>query len=464
MTNTNSQSSFAKLTAFLMRMRWLIVLTLIIAGASYYLLIPDQNEEATTIKRLSTVTRGDIENTVTAAGALTSKDWVSVGAQVSGQLKSISVKVGDIVKKGQLLAEIDATVQVARVNASRASLNALKSQQKSRESKLKLAKLTAERQARMINDKATSAQEYDKAQNALIEAQASLLQLKAQIAQSEASLSSQDAELGYTTIYAPMDGTVVSVVAKQGQTLNANNQAPTILTIADLTEMTVEAEVSEADINKLKKGMPVYFSTLGGGQRRWKSHVRQILPTPSIANNVVLYTVLFDVDNSDAALLSQMTAQVFFVTSSAENVISVPVGALTFIDDDKPNNKGAMKEKMANLTDEQRAELREKRKNREARDGNKGPRGGDKPRRGKRPELRNGEQSTKPRLATVSREVSEGIYETVEVKIGVTSRIAAEVISGLKVGDRVVSGIIQKNNDREQNSDRSRSNRIPRGL
>lgn len=455
MAKTNSRSLVPSRKSFLLLFCWLIVLFVLAAGA-YYFFKPTANDQGISLKRLSYVTRGDIENTVTAAGTLTSKDWVAVGAQVSGQLDNIAVEIGDIVKKGQLLAEIDATVQLARVNASRASLNALKSQQTSRESKLRLAKLTAERQARMINDKATSEQEYDQSLNALIEAEASLLQLKAQIAQSEASLSSQEAELGYTTIYAPMDGTVVSIVAKEGQTLNANNQAPTILTIADLTMMTVEAEVSEADINKLKKNMPVYFSTLGGGNRRWKSQIRQILPTPTIANNVVLYTVLFDVDNSDAALLSQMTAQVFFVTSSAKDVLSVPVGALTFIDDRNTFSKpGNSKEKMAKLPKEPSTEMRLSRVEGEVRGVS---------RRKKRPEKQALLDSAKPRLANVSREVSIGVYETIQVKIGVTSRINAEVISGLSEGDKVVSGIIQQNTDEEKRSDRSRSNRIPRGL
>lgn len=444
---------------------WQWFFILLIGALAYYFLVPANGEQVTSAPRLSTVARGDIENSVTAAGKLTSKDWVAVGAQVSGQLDTISVEIGDIVTKGQLLAEIDATVQLARVTASRASLNALKSQQVSRESKLRLAKLTAERQGRMMKDKATSEQEYDKAENALIESQASLLQLKAQIAQSEASLSSQEAELGYTTIYAPMDGTVVTIVAKEGQTLNANNQAPTILTIADLTVMTVEAEVSEADIGKLKKNMPVYFSTLGGGNRRWHSSVRQILPTPAIANNVVLYTVLFDIDNSDGALLSQMTAQVFFVSSSARNVLTVPVGALTYIDNKgggKRTTNGAneSKNKASKLTDEQRAEMRAARVSGDGR----GKRGD-----GKGKERRGNKQITafenpKPRRATVQREVSEGVYETVEVMIGVTSRISAEVISGLNEGDRVVAGIIQYNNEQQEQSGRNSKQRLPRGL
>ncbi|MDO6487532.1 efflux RND transporter periplasmic adaptor subunit [Colwellia sp. 6_MG-2023] len=464
---TKSKSSFAALTAFFVRLRWWGVLLLLIVAVTYYFLIPTTSNKVTSEPRLSVVTRGDIENTVTAAGSLTSKDWVDIGAQVSGQLDTIAVEIGDLVTKGLLLAEIDATVQLAQVNASRASLNALESQQSSRESKLKLAKLTADRQGRMIKEKATSEQDYDNAQNALIEAQSSLLQLKSQIAQSEAGLSSQEAELGYTKIYAPMNGTVVTIAAKEGQTLNANQQAPTILTIADLTVMTVEAEVSEADIGKLKKNMPVYFSTLGGGKRRWKSHIRQILPTPTISNNVVLYTVLFDIDNSDNALLSQMTAQVFFVTSSARNVISVPVGALTYVNDGSSPNKpkiaggDSAKDRRANMTDEQRAEMRA------ARSSGKG--GGKKDGKGRG---RKGESTdnpavfdgSKPRRATVQREVSEGVYETVEVKIGVVSRVSAEVISGLSEGDRVVSGIIQHNSPSGAKDERKNNQRIPRGI
>src|SRR5690606_3459927 len=139
-----------------------------------------------------------------------------------------------------------------------------------------------------------------------------------------------ETQLEYTRIYAPMTGTVVSIEMNEGRTLNANQQAPTILRIADLSTMRVETEISEADIGNVKPGMDVYFTTLAGGNRRWTSKLRQILPTPVIENNVVLYTGLFEVDNSDDSLLPEMTAQVFFITASARDVLTVPVGALTF--------------------------------------------------------------------------------------------------------------------------------------
>ena len=170
--------------------------------------------------------------------------------------------------------------------------------------------------------------------------------LKAQIDQTQATLKADEARLGYTRIYAPMAGTVVSVDAREGQTLNATYQTPNVLRIADLTAMTVWTDVSEADVRRVKNGMPVYFTTLGdagqGTARRWSGEVRQVLPAPSNspaqaaaggampapATKAVAYTVLFDVDNGDAELMPQMTAQVVFVTAKAKNALGIPLIAL----------------------------------------------------------------------------------------------------------------------------------------
>src|SRR5690606_5199909 len=141
--------------------------------------------------------------------------------------------------------------------------------------------------------------------------------LSAEVLQAESNLKANETTLGYTRIYAPMDGTIMSLQARQGQTLNANQQAPIILRIGDLSTMTVWTQVSEADVAQLKPGMPAYFTTLGSGKQRWTGRLQQILPTPEILNNVVLYTALFDADNRDQQLLPQMTAQVFFVQDAA---------------------------------------------------------------------------------------------------------------------------------------------------
>ena len=284
------------------RNRWYVVLAILIAGVLTYSWFGGESQPASK-PLFATVEFGDIENAVTAAGSLQPSRFVDVGAQVSGQLERLFVEVGDVVREGDLVAEIDATVQINRVEASRASLRALEAQLSARAASLQLAEANAERQTRLMQEDATSPQAYDSAINSLAAAQSSLVQLQSNIAQSSASLASDEATLGFSKIYAPIDGTVVTITMKEGMTLNASQQAPVIMRIADLTTMTVQAEVSEADVGKLAVGMEAYFTTLGSGGRRWYGTLRQILPTPVIENNVVLYTALFDVDNEDGGAL-----------------------------------------------------------------------------------------------------------------------------------------------------------------
>jgi macrolide-specific efflux system membrane fusion protein len=126
-----------------------------------------------------------------------------------------------------------------------------------------------------------------------------------------------------------MAGTVTTMPAREGQTLNANQTTPTVLQVANLDTMTVRAQVAEADVTRLKEGMAVYFTTLGNSERRWQGKVRQILPSPQIVNDVVLYAVLIDVKNEGRQLMTGMTAQVFFIFGKAENAIIIPAEALT---------------------------------------------------------------------------------------------------------------------------------------
>ena len=189
-----------------------------------------------------------------------------------------------------------------------------------RQAQLALADLQLTRQQNMMREDATSADALQTAEAARKSALAQQDSIKAQIQQTGSTLRGDEANLGYTKIYAPIAGTVVSQAAKQGQTLNANQQAPIVMRIADLSTMTVQAQVSEADVPKLRVGMDVYFTTLGGDSRRFRGKLRQIPPTPTVVNNVVLYDALFDVANPKQALMTQMTAQVFFVISSADTV------------------------------------------------------------------------------------------------------------------------------------------------
>lgn len=283
------------------------------------------------------VQQGDVVDQVTATGTLQPSGYVDVGAQVSGQLKAIHVEVGDTVEEGHLLAEIDPTVYVAQVDASRAQLRSQRAQLKDREAQLTLAKIQHRRQANLLADNATSRESLQSAEASLRSAQAQVEALTAQIAQTESSLRADEANLSYAKVVAPMAGTVVDIEARQGQTLNASQQSPTLMRIADLAVMTVEAKVSEADVSKLTPGMKVYFTTLGDAKQRWYSTLRKIEPTPEVENNVVLYKALFDIKNPDGLLMSQMTTQVFFVLAEAKDALLVPISALTFTDPKNAN-------------------------------------------------------------------------------------------------------------------------------
>lgn len=278
--------------------------------------------------RTQTVALGMVEDTVSAVGTLQPLNYVDVGTQVSGQLRQIMVDFGARVEKGQLLAQIDPTVYEARVSADQAQLLNLKAQIAEKSVQQKLAQKQFERQRRLLADRATSEDSFDTAEANLKAITAQIDALNAQVQQTESTLKGDLANLSYTKIYAPMTGTVIDVTARQGQTLNANQQAPIILRIADLDTMTVQTQVSEADVSRLKLGMPAYFTTLGQPNRRRTGTLRQILPTPQVVNNVVLYSALFDVPNPDQDLLPQMSAQVFFIVSHAENVPVVPLAAL----------------------------------------------------------------------------------------------------------------------------------------
>ncbi|PKH20448.1 efflux transporter periplasmic adaptor subunit [Pseudomonas sp. 43NM1] len=314
----------------------------VIAVAAWQILPPGRDQFATV-----QVSRGDIESSVTALGTLQPRRYVDVGAQASGQIQKIHVEVGDVVKEGDLLVEIDPSTQQAKLDAGRFSIDNLRAQLQEQKAQHELARQKFQRQQNLAAGGATRAEDVQTAQAELRATQARVDMFQAQIRQAQASLRSDQAELGYTRIYAPMSGTVVALDAREGQTLNAQQQTPLILRIAKLSPMTVWAEVSEADIGHVKPGMTAWFTTLSGGNRRWNSTVRQILPIPpkpldqtsqgggspassskSGTGRVVLYTVLLDVDNADNALMAEMTTQIFFVADQAKNVLTAPIAAL----------------------------------------------------------------------------------------------------------------------------------------
>lgn len=325
------------------------------------------------------VVRADVEDTISALGSIEPRQYVDVGTQVSGQLKRLHVSVGDQVKAGALVAEIDAAVFAARVDAGHATLANLAAQLDEKRAQHGLAQTQLERNLRMLKQDAVSREVVDTSQAAVRIAAAQIAALLAQADQTRAALRIDEANLAYTRILAPMSGTVVSVSVRQGQTINANQQAPVILRLANLDTMTVVTQVSEADVVRLRVGMDVHFSTLGMPERRWSGKVRQILPMPETVNNVVLYGVLFDVDNRSQDLKPLMSAQVSFIAGQARAALTIPVSAL------RPSNG----------------------KSREA----------------------------EPPAVLV---LNDGRLEERRVRLGVSNRNQAEVLSGLAEGERVV--------------------------
>jgi macrolide-specific efflux system membrane fusion protein len=368
-----------------------------IGGATWFFLGRDNPEDAYITQE---VMIGDVEDTVTAMGTLQPLQFVDVGTQVSGQLRKIHVTYGQEVKQGDLLAELDPTLLESRKTGTEAQLQNYQAQITQRQAERTLAQQQFERQKELLAANATSQDAYDSAESRLKVATAQIGALQAQIRQSEATLKGDTANLSYTRIFAPMDGTVVNLIAKQGQTLNANQTAPLVMRIADLDTMTVYAQVSEADVPKLKIGMRAYFTTLGVSGKRRYGTLRQIVPTPEVVNNVVLYNCLFDVDNPDHDLLTQMSAQVFFVVGEARNVPVVSVSAL------RPVTGGA--------------------------------------RRGARREEEPKAQPTDGPANTryLVHVLEDGKIVERVVEVGVMNRLQAEVRSGLKEGDEVVLDVM----------------------
>jgi len=321
------KSRYLKFQDFLKRRLWLIGLLLVaIAGVFIYFWAFGKPK---ILYATAAVVRGDIESTVVAAGIVQPLKFVDVGAQTSGVLKSLKVIRGDQVKKNQLIAEIDPILAETALTAANAALDNITSQRLVKQAQLALATALHARNEKLFaqGEGAISASDRDITRAGYDVALADVASLSALIKQATAAVDTAKANLGYTKITAPMSGEVVSITLLEGQTLNANQQAPNILRIADISTVTVWAQVSEADIVRVKPGQNVYFTVLGE-PRRWNGMVRQILPTPELINNVVFYDVLFDIPNPERVLKIQMTAQVFIVLAQAKSVLLIPAATI----------------------------------------------------------------------------------------------------------------------------------------
>jgi macrolide-specific efflux system membrane fusion protein len=288
----------------------------------------------------ATATTGDLEQAVLATGTLQAFKQVSVGAQASGQVKSLKVALGSVVKKGQLVAEIDSLKQQNDLRNAEAAINNVRAQLSARQASLRQAELAFKRQQEMLAADATSRENFETAEATLNTARADIKALEAQISQAQLAVSTAQLTLGYTKILAPIDGIVVAIVTQEGQTVNANQSAPTIIKLAQMDVVTVKAQISEADVVRVKPGQRAYFTILGDPNKRYNTTLREVEPAPdsiatettntasSSASTAVYYNGLMDVPNADGRLRISMTAQVNIVLAEAKQAVLIPSAAL----------------------------------------------------------------------------------------------------------------------------------------
>ncbi|OTG86605.1 MacA family efflux pump subunit [Acinetobacter sp. ANC 4558] len=407
-------------------------------------------------------TFGDIESSVLATGVLEATKMVSVGAQVSGQVKKMYVQLGDQVKAGQLIAQIDSVRQENELKTAEANIKNQQAQLAVKQANLAKVEAEYNRQKAMYSQDATSRMDLESSLASYKTAVADIAAINAQIEQSRLTLSTTRENLSYTRIVAPMDGTIVAIVTEEGQTVNANQSAPTIVKLAQLNTMSVKAEVSEADVMKVEKGQTVYFTTLGNSEKKHYAKLRQVEPAPSSINtesnnnssssssSAVYYNALFDIPNEDGKLRIDMTAQVYIILEEVKNVLTIPAAAVQNSNrtprkrnPDGAGNSGA-------------------RGNGERNAGGNRPQNNDRPEteRPKRLELTDAEkilvEQGKASMGVVRVLQEDGTAKPTFVLLGLNNRVTVQVLRGLEDGQKV---IIADSSDKSNDS----SKRSPNG-
>ena len=413
--------------------KWGVIALIIVAlGALAYTFLKPEEEKPSYLT--APVEVGDIENNVMASGKVKALNTVDVGAQVSGEVTNLYVEVGDEVKQGDLIAQIDQVTQKNSLSNEQASLEqseaALQSAQAeslskqaslksayadlaSRQSELKQAQSDFARLQGLLAIDAISQQDYDTqatkvqtAQAAVANARAAIDTAQAAIATATANINSQQAalrksqtnvataqeDLSYTTIRAPISGTVVSVTTEQGTTVNANQTAPTIVTLADLSTVRINAQISEADVINVNAGMPAYFNIIGNPDKQYDATLTAIEPAPeeisktSSTDSAIYYVGYVEVANPERLFRIDMTAQIYIIIDQAKDALLVPSAAI---------------------------------QERPARNQTEG-------------------QAKTSKVVRVLND--DGTVEPRTVEVGIDNRVNAQILSGLKEGEQVIIG------------------------
>jgi macrolide-specific efflux system membrane fusion protein len=324
---------------------WRLAAILVVFAAGAYgvkraFFTPPPSPQVITAKVVS----DELEDTVLASGTMLAAREVNVGAQATGQIKRIFVDLGDKVKKGQLIAEIDATTQTNALRNAEAQIALLQAQRRAKQATLKQAQLNLVRKQALIQQDAGSRADLEDAEAAVATGNADLGALDAQIKQASISLDTARVNLGYTRMTSPIDGTVIAIVLEEGRSVNAAQSAPTVIKLAQLDRILVRAQISEADVVRVKPGLPAYFTILGDPGNRFETTLRAIEPVPEVnqtdtkvttataTTTAIYYNGLFDVPNPDGKLRPLMTAQVNIVLNKVDKALLIPASALGKID------------------------------------------------------------------------------------------------------------------------------------
>ncbi|MFU2122443.1 efflux RND transporter periplasmic adaptor subunit [Gallibacterium anatis] len=313
-----------------------IAVVLIILAAIYYFNLQSQPK---TTYLTETAKYSDIQQTVVATGTVRSSNRVEVGARVSGKVEKILVKLGQKVKKGELIAELDSITQENTLNSAQAQLAAYKAQLVAAQTAYRVANSNFQRIAKLYKRKASSLDDYENAQNNLDSAKANVEQIQAQIKQSEIEVNTAATNLNYTKITSPIDGIVISIPVSVGQTVNANQTTPTIIQVADLDTMLIKPEISEGDITKIKPGMKVQFTTLAEPDEIYQAEIASVDPalttltdneySESVSDtNAIYYYANVLVPNPEHKLQIGMTTQNTIITAQKQHVLVVPTLAI----------------------------------------------------------------------------------------------------------------------------------------
>lgn len=285
------------------------------------------------------VYRRDVQKVVNATGEVRAIDLVTIGAQVSGKIEHLHVKVGQEVKKGDLIAEIDSTTQQNEVDINKSRLDSYQAQLAAAKVSLDVAEKQYKRMQKLKKGNAASEEDLENALDTYETAKSRVVELESSIKETEISLSTAETNLGYTKITAPLDGTVVSVPVKEGQTINAAMNTPTIVQVANLDNMEIVIEISEGDIGNIRPGVKVTYSILADLNKIYETTLQSIDPGLTLLTNgeytevvdsseAIYYYGRLIVPNEDGILRIGMTTQNVIYVESAENVLTVPVVAV----------------------------------------------------------------------------------------------------------------------------------------